>query len=79
MLYLLHNLTIKRMQFNTLSYVSENGPGVLTVSGQVQNYNALAQQHDIFSKSEFFKNLEFSSFNLVDNGALLVTTVDDLE
>lgn len=71
-LLLLQDLTIKRMRFTELTYRNLEDEIDLNIKGEVQTYNALAQQETIFSQSEFFKNPKFSSLSLSENGAVLV-------
>src|SRR3989344_7165961 len=79
-LVLLQSLTVKRMRFNSLSYVNKNlGLPTLSIDGEVATYNALAEQEEIFSKNEFIKNPQFSNFRLEENGVISVkffTTID---
>jgi hypothetical protein len=71
-LILLESLTIKRMRFVEFNYANKDNNHNITISGEVQTYNALAQQQDIFLKNDFIKNPIFSNFNLGDNGYILV-------
>lgn len=72
LLLLLQSLTVKKMRFSKFIYDNKNGSPTLSLDSEVQSYNALAQQSDIFSKSEFIKNQQFSNFNLSDNGFIKV-------
>ena len=67
-LSLMQNLIVKKMRFVNLSY-SDKGisPGLL-IKGQVESYNALASQQEIFSQNESIKNPKFFNFNLDQNG-----------
>ncbi len=81
LLKLLETLTLKKMRFTTFTYTYANGVPKVSMTGEVQTYNALAQQQDIFSKNEFIKNPQFSNFNLSDNGYIAVAfsaTIDPM-
>ena len=69
---LMENLTIKKMRFTEFNYVNKDNSHTLSITGEVQTYNALAEQQDIFLKNDFIKNPVFSNFNLGDNGYILV-------
>ncbi|MCX6702234.1 MAG: hypothetical protein NTX96_03530, partial [Candidatus Zambryskibacteria bacterium] len=71
-LVLMENLTIKKMRFTEFDYVNKGNNPTLSIVGEIQTYNALAEQQDIFLKNEFIKNPVFSNFNLGDNGYILV-------
>lgn len=71
-LELIQELIVKRMRFDNLTYaVKENVP-TLSANVQAQTYNALAQQLEIFSKSEFIIDPAFSNFGLGENGVVKV-------
>jgi hypothetical protein len=70
---LLQSLTVKRMRFSSLGYKNSDGSPVLTLKGEVQTYNALAEQSRIFSQSEFIKDQKFSDFSLGENGNIGVS------
>ncbi len=72
-LVLLQNLTVKRMRFSDFRYANLDGLPTLTLNGEVQTYNALAEQSNIFSDSEFIKDQKFSNFALGENGNISVT------
>ena len=72
MLLLLQDLTVKKLRFNDLTYVNKNNSPTVTISGEVQSYNALADQQDVFLKNEFIKSPTFSNFVLGDNGYITV-------
>ncbi|KND52150.1 MAG: putative pilN [Parcubacteria bacterium C7867-003] len=68
LLYILGDLAVKKFRFTDFTYSSKNGIPVITAQAEVQTYNALAQQHDLFSKSEYLKNPIFSGINLNETG-----------
>lgn len=68
MLVLLGDLAVTKLQFNDFVYTSKNGSPVLKINGEVQTYNALAQQKEILMKNEYIKNPVFSNLSLSDNG-----------
>ena len=72
LLILLQNLTVKKIRFTGLTFASKttenNKSPSLSLTGEAQSYNSIAEQQGIFSKNDFIKNSEFSSFNLGDNG-----------
>ena len=72
LLGLLQQLTLKKMHVSQFDYSNKNGASLLNLVGEVQTYNALAEQQDVFSKSEFIKNPVFSNFNLGDNGYITI-------
>lgn len=70
LLTLLQALTVKRMRFSDLNYSNRNGSQNLQMKGEVQTYNALAEQRDIFSKDEFIINPKFTDFLPGENGTV---------
>jgi hypothetical protein len=71
-LVLMQDLTVKKMRFISLNYVNKNNDPTITITGEIQTYNALAEQQDAFLKNESMKNPGFSDFNLGDNGYISV-------
>jgi hypothetical protein len=69
---LLDNLTVRRMRFDDLVYKNIQNVPTITMKGEVQSYNALAQQEQIFNESDFVENPEFSGLSLVENGYVQV-------
>lgn len=76
---LLQSLTVKRMRFASFKYSNSDGLPTLSLKGEVQTYNALAEQSRIFSGSEFIKNQKFSDFSLGENGNIGVTFFGTLD
>ena len=72
-LSLMENLTIKKLRFTEFTYTNKANNPTINVSGEVQTYNALAEQQDIFLKNESIKEPTFSNFNLGDSGYILVS------
>ena len=72
LLLLLQQLTLKRFRISTLIFSSKDGSPTLSLGGEVQTYNALAEQSDVFSKSDFIKSPTFSDFSLTTNGNITV-------
>ncbi|TSC70388.1 MAG: Uncharacterized protein CEO12_412 [Parcubacteria group bacterium Gr01-1014_46] len=70
LLYILGDLALKRFKFNDLTYSIKNGVPSITAQAEVQTFNALAQQQDVFSKSEYIKNPIFSNIALSDTGGV---------
>ncbi len=68
MLVLLGDLAVTKLQFNDLTYTNKTGSPVLKINGEVQTYNALAQQQDILTKNEYVKNPVFSNITLSETG-----------
>ena len=60
------------MRFTELNYTNKDSNPTITVMGEIQTYNALAEQQNIFLKNDFIKEPAFSDFNLGDNGYILV-------
>jgi len=71
-LSLLEKLTVRRMRFDDLVYKNIQNVPTITMKGEVQSYNALAQQEQIFNESDFVENPEFSGLSLVENGYVQV-------
>jgi hypothetical protein len=71
-LSLMEVLTTKKMRFSELNYTNKEGELILNITGEIQTYNALAEQQNIFLKNEYMKNPVFSNFSLGDNGSILV-------
>lgn len=71
-LVLMQDLTVRKMRFTELDYVNKNNDPTINITGEVQTYNALAEQQNVFLNNEFMKEPVFSDFNLGDNGYLLV-------
>jgi len=72
LLGLLQNMTLKKVQFSTFTYVgaTADNPPTLTMDTTAATYNALAQQELVFSQNQFIKNPKFSDFVLGDNGTI---------
>lgn len=68
LLGLMEDLVLKKMRFTEFNYANTDNNPTLTVIGEVQTYNALAEQQDVFLKSGSIKAPVFSNFNLGDNG-----------
>lgn len=68
----LESLTIKKVRFTELSYKNQETGSVLLIKAEAQNYNALAQQENAYSTSDFLVNPQFSNFILTDNGGITV-------
>ncbi|KND48091.1 MAG: putative pilN [Parcubacteria bacterium C7867-006] len=72
LLTLMQSLTVRRIRLLDLTYLNKSGIAVLSLNGQAQNYNALAEQSRIFSENEYLSNDKFSEFTLEDNGYIRV-------
>ncbi len=71
LLTLLQSLTVKNLRFDNLVYMNAAGKGpTLSMDAEAQNYNALAEQENIFAGNEFLRNEAFSNFTLSDNGTV---------
>ena len=58
-------LTLKKVRFSQFSYsLNQEGTSNISLSGEADNYKALAFQSDVISKNEYFKNPIFSNFGL---------------
>jgi hypothetical protein len=71
-LVLMQDLTVRKMRFTELDYVNKNNDPTININGEIQTYNALAEQQNVFLNNEFMKDPVFSDFNLGDNGYLSV-------
>ena len=60
-LVLIGDLTVRKLRFTDLTYTIKNNIPTVAISGEVQTYNALAEQQDKFLKNEFIKNPTFSN------------------
>jgi hypothetical protein len=67
-LTLMEELTAKKMRFTEFNYADKNNDLTISISGEIQTYNALAEQQNTFLKNEFIKNPIFTNFTLGDNG-----------
>ncbi len=72
LLLLLNDLSLKKMRLTDFNYVNKNKQSSLSITAELQTYNALAEEQNIFSKNEFIKNPVFSNFILGDNGYITV-------
>ncbi len=72
-LRLFEELTLRRMRFDDFAYVN-NGITLpeLKMRGEVQSYNALAQQQEIFFDNTYLKEPRFSGMTLRENGFVSV-------
>ncbi len=72
-LNLLEELTVRRMRFDEFAY-KNSGLGLPEVKmrGEVQSYNALAQQQEIFFSNDYLKDPKFSGMSLTENGFINV-------
>ncbi len=79
LLTLLQELTVRKMRFTDFEYAhAETGP-TLALKGEVQTYNALAQQGELFANTEFIKKSEFSNFDLGDNGYISFDIIAEID
>lgn len=69
-LYLMHELTVKRIQLKELTYKDQGRTPTLTLVGTAQSYNALAQQGQIFTENDFIKDERFYDFKPTENGLI---------
>ncbi len=78
-LSLLENLTLKKMRFTSFEYAKNNNKPTVSITGDIQTYNALARQQEFFASTEFIRNPRFTDFNLGDNGYISVKFSADLD
>jgi hypothetical protein len=78
-LTLLEDLTLKKMRFTSFEYLKKGSNPTVMISGDIQTYNALAEQQEVFSKNEFIRNSKFTDFNLGDNGYISVKFSADID
>lgn len=78
-LSLLENLTLKKMRFTSFEYTKNNNKPTVSITGDIQTYNALARQQEFFASTEFIRNPRFTDFNLGDNGYISVKFSADLD
>jgi hypothetical protein len=70
MFKLLQSLTLSKVRIRNFSYQVDQGVIGVTMDGEAQSYDALAQQASVFSQNAFIKNPDFSNFSLADNGTI---------
>ena len=68
LLIMLQSLTLKKMSFSDFTYRNSDTGNIVTMKGEVQTYNALAVQQDLFSHGTFISSPNFSNFTLGSNG-----------
>jgi len=68
LLITLQSLTLKKISFGNFLYRTTEAGGIITMKGEVQTYNALAVEQDVFSHGAFIVNPDFSDFMLNQNG-----------
>jgi hypothetical protein len=64
----LQNLTVKKIFFTDFDYSTLSGTPIITMDGESQSYNALAEQNLAFEQSGFIQNPTFSNFALATDG-----------
>lgn len=79
MLYLLQDLTVKRIRLMKLTYSYKAGIPTITLQGEALTYNALVEQSNIFAQSDYLKNNQFSNFILADNGNIQADFVSAID
>lgn len=78
-LFLLEDLTLKKMRFTSFDYTRNNNKPTIDIAGDIQTYNALARQQESFASTEFIRNPTFTDFNLGDNGYISVKFSADID
>jgi hypothetical protein len=76
---LLEASTALPVRFTDFRYAQTDGVPQLSMKGEARGYAALAFQADVFSQSEYFKDVAFSDLSLSDRGDVsfsLEVTVD---
>ena len=69
LLEFLEESTLKNVRFTSFDYsLGKDGGTELLMQGQARGYAALALQADVFNKSKYFKNSNFSNLNLDERG-----------
>jgi hypothetical protein len=61
-------LTVKKISFTDFTYSDLGGNPAISMDGESQSYNALAEQYDIFNGSGSILSPQFSNFNLATDG-----------
>ncbi len=77
-LHLMESDTLKNMKIDNLSYKSAAGLSTISMKAQARSYNALVQQQNIFTQSDFVKNAQFSNFSPIDDGNVTVSFMANL-
>jgi hypothetical protein len=70
---ILQNLTVRKISFTDFTYTSQGGVPSVTMDGESQSYNALAEQYNIFNGSGLVQNPAFSNFVLAQDGNISFT------
>ncbi len=69
-LVMLQNMTLKAMQFDSLSYKITSNTPEINMQSYASSYNAVANQKDVFDQSGVLNNVTFSDFSLDDRGVV---------
>jgi len=64
----LESSTVRTVRFSNFQYSMVGGRLEVSMKGEAIGFSAVALQADIFNKSEFFRNPNFSDLNLDDKG-----------
>ncbi|MEQ1561556.1 MAG: hypothetical protein ABL899_02445 [Nitrospira sp.] len=67
---LIQDLTVKKIRITELSYNNVAGIAALSIKGDSQTYNALADQEDVFRKNDSLKDSYFSDLRPGINGSI---------
>jgi len=79
-LNLIEELTVRRMRFDEFLYKNDGiGLPEVKMRGEVQSYNALAQQQEIFFANDYMKEPKFSGMTLAENGFVRVNFTTSLD
>jgi hypothetical protein len=78
-LSLMQELTVKKMRFTQLDYSNKANDPTINITGEIQTYNALAGQQNIFLANEFLKGPTFTNFNLADSGYIQVNFTSKID
>lgn len=79
LLYLMQDLTVKRIRLTKLNYNNENNIPTLGFSGESANYNALAEQSNIFLQNKYIVNPHFGDFSLEQNGHVRISFTSGID
>jgi hypothetical protein len=68
LLLLLGENTVRTLKYNDFNYRNRDGTPIITISGQVANYNGLAYQQKKLAENEQIREVKFSEIDLLESG-----------
>lgn len=71
--------TVKTVRFNNFSYQHNGGSIKMNLKGEARGYTALALQSELFNKSKYIKNPNFTDLQLDQKGNVTFSFTADLD